>query len=385
MRKCTLGLRTARSFELQLLEIAIGGRRALEKYWKEEGGRFHISEQVTCLEILREFQEFEKYGGMDTLVARARNQVVKMKGKKDLHHRALFVYRYYLNLSISRDSLSQTRRKESLSIGERESKEYSRSSKVLNIDERLDFMMGIELPEMQDEESSNQGGSDTKKQEGEPCEGFISPSSLGIQEKHSSEMTQCAERSEERDSIFSVQDSIKSPVLSSKYMTWNDDGLKTDFEGEKQPKACRSFPGKDFEKPIEWKVDNITYKAASISDLHKSHDIVIQGSFCKRGGRFYTWRNYYGFFLNTGIMLYFRNETFKRAVDFRKSTPSIAKSKPFTLNIQGLYVDSKAAHWLLKFDNEKKLNEWYETIMKFSESRNNDGLEQLRGSPKKVD
>jgi len=412
--RTSLGLRTPRLFELQLLEIAVGGRRALEKYWDEEGERFPISERVMCLEILREFEQFEKYGSMDTLVERARNQVVKMKGNKDLHHRALLVYRYWLNLSISRESLSQTRREESLSIRKCESKEYSRSSHVLNIDERLDLMIGIELPEIEDWETSNQPESITKKQEGEPSgsgsscevvslfddtmscetlsiferpietEGFISPDGLGCQEKRSSEMSLYADGWEERDSMFSVQDSLNSPVPSPKYMTWNDDELKIEFEGDKQPKVRRSFPGKDFEKPIEWKVDNITYKAASISDLQKNHDIVIQGSFCKRGGRFYTWRNYYGFFLNTGIMLYFRKETFKKAADFRKSTPSIPKSKPFKLNIQGLYVNSKAAHWLLKFANEKKLNAWYETILKFSKSRNNIGLEQLRGSTSKV-
>jgi len=421
----SLGLRTPPSFELQLLEIAMGGKETLEKHWKEETERFDISENVMCLEILREFEQLEKGGNTEMLVERARNQVVKMKGCKYLHHRALLAYRYYLNLSISRQSLDysslRTRRGESVDRGipresrERESKEYSRSTQVLTIDERLDVMLGIELPEMLEEESSNwvESGMKTQQSEqsGSSCEvlsivqdsccerqsifkvpreteGFISPgsplSSGVLQENSLSEMWSNAEKSGERCSILKVQNSPNLPIQPQKCLTRDDVDLKIDFEGEKTPKVRGSFPGKDLKNPIEWKVDNIVYLAMSLSDLRKSHDIVMEGTFRKRGARCHRWRKYYGFFLDTGIMLYFRGGVFKRVADFRKSTPFIPKSKQFILNIRGLYVNSKASDWLLKFENEKKLDTWYETILKLCEPQKNNGLGQLLGPPKKV-
>jgi len=407
----------------------MGGKKTLEKHWKEEAERFDISQQVMCLEILREFDHLEKGKNIDMLVERARNQVVKMKGYKYLHHRALVVYRYFLNLSISRQSLDysslQTRGEgRNLSIPSeirergsklRESKEYSRSSQVLTIDEKLDVMLGIELPEMLEEESSNQVESRMKTQYTEPggsscevlpfcediscetlsifeipieTEGFVSPNSplspSVYRRKSLSEIWLHAEKSDESYSMFSVRNSLSSPMQPQKCFTWDDVDLKVDFDGEKKPKVRGSLPGIYFKNPIEWKVDKIAYKAKSLSDLRRNHDIVMEGTFRKRGARCRTWRNYYGFFLNTGILLYFRKNVFKRAADFRKSTPFIPKSKQFKLNIRGLYVDSKASDWLLKFENEKTLDTWYETILKFSNPQNNNGLEQLLGPPKIV-
>merc|ERR1719320_903006 len=276
-------------------------------------------------------------------------------------------------------------------------------------------MVEIELPEVVEEESSNQLGSGTKTQRGEPSEsscevlslfgemsferlsifegpieteGFIppgSPLSPGVpREKRLSEMWLYAEKSDEGYSMCSMRDSLNLPILSQKCLTLDDVDLKIDFEGEKTPKVRGSFPGKDFKNPIEWKVDKITYKATSLNDLRRNHDIVMEGTFRKLGGRFHRWSYYYGFFLDTGVMLYFKKDIFKRVVDFRKSTPFIPKGKQFKLNIRGLYVDSKASDWLLKFENEKTLDTWYETILKFSNPQNNNGLEQLLGPPKIV-
>jgi len=421
--RTSLGLRTRKPFELQILEIAIGGRKVLEKYWKEEGEKFDISEQVMCLEILKEFEQFEKDGSIDSIVERARDQVVKMKGNKNLHHRALLVYRYYLNLSISRESVAydrQIQREGSSDLiperRERESKTYSRSSQMLTIDERLDLMIDIELPEILWEDSSSLLETGTKTQEGEQsessceivsllddnvscetlsiferpaeAEGFISHGSFVYhdeQEKSLSAMWLYAEKSEERDSMFSQRDSFVSPMMPEKSMPWNDDvELKIDYEDENRHKALGSFPGKDFKIPIEWKLDKITFKAMSLSDLRRNHDILMEGSFRKKGGRCHTWRGYYGFLLDTGVLLYFRKEEFMKSIDFRKSTPFIPKSKQFKLNIRGLYVDSKPSNWLLKFADEKKLNTWYEALLKFSHTRNNSGLEQLLGPPVEV-
>jgi len=405
--RTSLGLCTRKPFELQILEIAVGGRKALEKYWKEEGHKLDIGEQVMCLEILKELEQFEKDGSIAMLIERARNQVVKMKGSKSLHHRALVVYRYYLTLSISREGLDDGRqilREESTDVtierGERESKTYSRSSQVLNIDDRLDFMMDIELPELQDEDSSVLLESGLKIQWGEPSEsscevtspfddniscetlsifgrptemeGFIPRSSFVVPDlvRAKSLSSIClAEKFDERDSIVSKRDSFVSPMISEKCVLRNDDvDLKIDV-GEKTPGSRASFCGKDFNAPIEWKFDKFTFKVINSTDLRRNHDILMEGSFRKRGGKCHTWRDYYGFFLDTGVLLYFRKNDFKRAVDFRKSTPFIPKSTQFKLNIRGLHVSSKPSDWVLKFANEKKLSTWYDTILKVSKSQ----------------
>merc|ERR1719419_1771447 len=115
--------------------------------------------------------------------------------------------------------------------------------------------MGIELPEMQEEDSSIQLESDAKIQQGEPSEsscevitpsddnmscetlsiferpleteGFISRGSFIdpdiAREKSLSEMWRLAEKAEERDPVVTERDSFVVPLLPEKCMPWNDD------------------------------------------------------------------------------------------------------------------------------------------------------------------
>jgi len=50
-RGTSLGLQTSASFELQLLEVAVRGRKVFENSWNEQAT---IDEQVMFLEILEE-------------------------------------------------------------------------------------------------------------------------------------------------------------------------------------------------------------------------------------------------------------------------------------------------------------------------------------------
>jgi len=436
-RGISLGLLTPTSFELELLEVAIRGKNALEKHWELEANEgYDINGQVMCLEILREIELWENDGNINSLLERARNQVVKLKGNGSLHHRALVVYRYFLNLSFSREGMVSRGllgpSDESADLGNclaresyhRESKEYSRSSQVVTLDEKLEEMLSIELPETLDEESSAKELCITcmRMVQGEPsgssCE-VVSPVSpfgdasfeaLQIFERPTitdegivspgdpmspSALWIYAESTDERDSTltvgnidtprsqFSPRYTPDSQSLIKKPLRLDSSDLKIHSEVEKPPQALGKFPGKDFEKPIKWKVDRNTYKANSLPDLRRNHNILIEGSFRKRY-RYRTWRKYYGFILDTGVMVYFRKGVFKRVADFRKSNLNLAKSKQLKLHINDVYVGSKAADWILKFDNAITLNSWYEAILNFSKFQQNDELAQMLGSPKKV-
>jgi len=439
-RGTSLGLHTPISLELKLLEVAMRGKNALEKLWEQEAsGSYDINGQVMCLEILREIEFSEKDGNINSLIERAQNQVVKLKGNESLHHRATVVYRYFVNLSESREGIvngsSLASRDENIDFSNclvreskvRESKEYSRSSQIVTIDEKLEEMLNIELPETLEEESSTAKETCMRTTQGEPsassgevvtlnsdasCEAlsiFERPTitNEGVANLGSpinpvphgkislSPIWLNAESTDEGGSIltlgnidtphsqFSPRYTPHSQLLIKKSLGLDDSDLKIDFEGEKPPEALGKFPGKDFKQPIEWKVDRNIFKAQSLPDLRRNHNILMEGTFRKRY-RYRTWRNHYGFILDTGVMVYFRKGVYKGFADFRKSNPNLPNNKQFKLQIKGVHSGSKETDWRLKFENVISVNSWYEAILKISKSHQNYGLEQMLGSPKLV-
>jgi len=98
-REMSLGLLTPISFELQLLKLAVRGRKVFEGTWNKNAT---IGEQVMFLEILQEIKLWENDGCSKLLLERARNLVVRMKDHRSLHQQALVVYRDLLNLRNSR-------------------------------------------------------------------------------------------------------------------------------------------------------------------------------------------------------------------------------------------------------------------------------------------
>jgi len=125
------------------------------------------------------------------------------------------------------------------------------------------------------------------------------------------------------------------------------------------------FPGGDFQKKITWKLDNILHTALNIKDLKTKHDIVIQSAFEKRCTGF-RWRGYYGFLLNTGMLVYFRKDKkkgmlFKKAADFRNNTVTIPNNKQFRMN-----VFTNECNWPLRFATRERLYIWFDAIKGFS-------------------
>jgi len=68
------------------------------------------------------------------------------------------------------------------------------------------------------------------------------------------------------------------------------------------------------------------------------------------------------FFLKMGVMIYFRNEVYKKVADFRKCSVLKSKSKPCRLTVKDVYINNKRMDWPLEFASSNYLNIWYSTI-----------------------
>jgi len=420
--RTSLGLSTPFTFQLQLLEIAVKGKNAFENFLNKECPKYGIDEQVMSLEILQEIKLWENGGNRNLLLERARDQVVRMKDHKSLHKRALVTYRDFLNLSLARSQSyestdtqsSQCRTCESTELTwstERVSslsREYTSSSPACTIDEKLEQMLTIVLPETVDEESFSYVEDCSRAQgelSGSSCDtpslfGGASCEELSIFEMPENadegvftpgaQKFTTAEESEGCDSILSlgcrnshwpkVYSNMTPRVQEQDFFSCDVSDVKIDLGINQIPKALGNFTEKGFKYPIQWTIDGITYKARNESELRSKHDIVTEGIFKKRF-KCHTWRSYYGFFFNTGVMVYFRNAVFKKAADFRKSTVTIPKGKEQRLNIHEVHVASRVISWHLKFDNAKHRNTWCNTIVKFSKVLTT----EIDGKPQSVD
>jgi len=258
-------------------------------------------------------------------------------------------------------------------------------------DSNFERMLSIPLPFSRDEDSwTGPKETDTPKLNGEPTScGQISSTDL-----MSSELLEIFEMPMGADEGFNATNDGLSldiadpqlsqenfPILSNNqdYIThgslcrWQGKSFidKGDIKNElaenqwQLPVKLGNFPGDDFQEQVEWTVDGTIFKAKNIADLRSKHHVLIEGVFRKRC-RMNRWRDYYGFFLCTGIMIYFRNEVFKKVADFRKCTVTIAKTKAFRLIVEDVYVDTEHTYWPLEFSNAINLNTWYKTIAGFS-------------------
>jgi len=408
-RRTSLGLLTSTSFELRLLEVAVKGKKAFEALWNQESGTYGVNEQVMFLEILQEVKLWERDGDSKLLLERARKQVVSIRDHKTLHNRALVVYRDFLNLSLSRDSIefNQSRARESKHCPTpllRNDYNMNRISPNFPVERKLDEQSIKYYGEPSEE--GYQSGKDicSRSPQGEPsasssCEiisifGDISCSSSIFDnpnegatpgarpsERVSEVILAAADKTEGEDSIASCetknnskdepipQPGVKTSSASGLIEESKDDAdLKIDSEKE-VPKVLQKLE-EDFNIRIWWTVDRVSYKEKSIADLRSNHDILIEGSFRKRC-RSRRWRNYYGFFLDMGLVIYFRKGNFKKFADLRSSTPTKPKDKPCRLDIRNVIMASKANNWLLKFDSARHRNAWYETVEKIRKDHTN--------------
>jgi len=331
-RRTSLGLQTCASFELQLLEVAVRGRKVFENSWN---GQATIHEQVMFLEILEELRLLEKVGCDKLLVERARNLVVRMKDHRSFHQRALVVYRDILCLSNSRtgtnSSLQQREewgRDAPGSLIPHRNTESS-SSESITLDEKFDEVMNLEFPDSDDDDSSMSIEFFLRATRGEPGQIFceqtekfneVSVERLSIFKKPTmideafatpfdftpdelSETDSNAENFSDEDPT-SNQESRRIPgiqlclgdepppqslleetIEQKESKELSDTGgadEKIDFVDVQVPQLLGSFRERDFKFPISWTVDGATYRAKSIADLRSKHNVLIEGAFRKR-------------------------------------------------------------------------------------------------------
>jgi len=414
-RGTSLGLQTSASYELQLLEFACRGRKAFENSRNQKGT---IDEQVMFLEILEEIQLWEKVGCNKLLVERARKLVVRMKDHRSFHQRALVVYRDILFLGHSRTDTN-------CSLQQREGwvtdtpdplvrfrNTDSSSSQTLTLDEQFDDVMSLELPDTDDDESSisiefclrtSQGKSSRIscelteefdevsggslsifKQSTLADEVFITPLDFTpdkLPESYSNagnfnkgDPTLTLENRNIRCIQLCLGDEphpqlvLKKTIEQKESKEFSDrDGAdeKIDLMDVQVPQQLGSFPGRDFKFLTWWTVDGVTYRAKSITDLRRRHNVLIEGAFRKRC-RYHKWKTYYGFILDTGIMLYFREGVFKKVADFRNCSHVFLKVDQCSLNIRDLHLPSRVTNWNINFADKKVCKTWYEIIVKIS-------------------
>jgi hypothetical protein len=425
LERTSLGLSTHTTFELQLLEVAVRGKKDFESYMNKMSPSYGIDEQVMSLEILHEIKFFEKGVNRNLIVERARDQVVQMKDDESLHKRALVVYRDFMNLSLDRQREStETLSSPVQSSGSTEftssiehvSREYSTSSQANNIDEKLNEMLSIALPEIVEEESSGHIEYCSRAQgeaSGSSCDILsifdgTSFEEMSIFEKPKEtdegvvttgerfyEKLLLAEVSKGTDSIpsqgsrdsprFKVYSKKSQGAIDEECFSWDVSDVKIDLCNEQAQKVPPDFPGKELKFPIQWTIDGIPYEARNIAELRSKHDIAIEGIF-KKVFKCHTWRSYYGFLFNIGVMVYFKKHVFKKVADFRESTVTIPKGKQLRLNIHDVHVASRVTDWQLKFDSAKHLKTWCETIVKFSKGLKTeiDGIQPSLSSPRNL-
>jgi len=414
----SLGLQTPISFELKLLEAAVKGRKVFESTWNEEAT---IYEQVMFLEILQEILLWEKDGCCKLLQDRARNLVVRLKDHK-LHRQALVVYRDFLNPKGSPTSteysISQHREvKKMVNSAVAYQKEVSSSTQLHTLDEKLDVVMSWEFPDTDEDESSIARGPCSRKtpggetspscelisSEGERFaeslsifrkptimdETVVAPWNFKLKElsgtdtktrKSEGGVKSLSQANEDirfskvclndEPPSFSVLNKCLEKKESYEFSFGNDEDENMDFEREQGFQVLGNFPQKDFKSLLCWVVDTVTYRAKNPADLRSKHNVLVEGEFKKRC-RSRRWRKYYGFILDTGVMIYFRKGVFKKVADFRNSTRILQKVKHCILDIRDVYLASKATSWSLQFESAKICKVWHKIILKISQNKIN--------------
>jgi len=420
-RGTSLGLQTPTSFELKLLEVALKGKRAFEAHKAKQVSKYDVDEKVMCYEILQEIEIWESNENVKLLQDRARKLVVRMRDT-NLHKRALVVYRDFLDIDRSprqdldinpppvlqrysvtlsdkvpgSTSSSQARQRESVECSSQiPDIELSNAQVPSTTDEKLDVdkWVNTELPLSNEEDSSTAPKEVTQKLEGEPSipstSGDVSCEVLDIFDKPAETHEGCKITRDDEDLIFhisinhelsdeeSIYPIVDTMTPGSEYSLQIEgmDDNKMDLSLGENPwelaAQLGSFPAKDFQALIKWKVDKTIYEAKNLADLRSEHDVLVEGSFRKRC-RTKIWRDYYGFFLATGVMIYFRREVYKKVADFRKCTVSMQNSKRYRLVVQDVYIDNKKTTWPLEFSSTRHLTTWYKTIARFSKGFKND-------------
>jgi len=414
-RGTSLGLQTSASFELWLLEVAVRGRELFENSWNDQAT---IDEQVMFLEMLEEIQLWEKTGCNNLLVERARNLVVRMKHERSFHQRALVVYRNILHMRYSRTGTNRSwQQRDGWIAGSLVPWSNTESScpQSLMFDEKFDEALNVEFPDIDDDDSSISIEFCFRTSQGQPsrisCEPadkfnevsgeslsiFIKPTVTGEVSRTPFDATPSM-LSKIDYTTANYEDDDPTPALENRSTSYiqlclgdeppsqsvltkttvhngskelfikDDADEKIDIVDVQVPQFLGTVPEWDFKSLILWTVDKVNYRAKSIADLRSKHNVLIEGTFRKRCW-YQRWQRYYGFILDSGVMLYFQQGVFNKVADFRNCGHVSRKvEQQCCLNIEGLLVASKVTKWIIKFTSKKVCETWCEIILNIAKN-----------------
>jgi len=358
----SLGLKVSPVFQLRLLEGAAKGKRALKTFRDDD---LTIPQQVLWHEVLRDVEIWEETGSVEPLIERV--------GK-----------------------LSQQLEERDQDLSERATRVCSSFSDSKKYQEKPPLLLDIDSTSLLLSPTLRDGPQDLP---GEPTysDEKISESQSCVDIDYDQEMLARSTSFDhskwklnfERDRLLSKGEdsqpgSVKWCLLLKKSSSEDESKLKNHFDEKvREQKSSRlnvlskvvehkpagivldEFQGEDFQKKITWKLDNIVHTAFNIKDLKAKHDILIQSAFEKRCKGF-RWHGYYGFLLNTGVLIYFRKKRkrgmlFKKAADLRNNTVTLPNNEHFRMN-----VFTNERNWPLRFATRERLDIWIDAINGFS-------------------
>lgn len=369
-RKESLGLITSPEFELKLLEGALKGKKTFNAFWNPKA--WNVQQQLLWYEISQEVDEWEKNGNVDLLLTRGRKLKVKLKWIKNegdgLNSRALKLCNQFLeNSQTSKPdshSLFTLRRGKFGSVGSLQGEPSVQSVEPCNNREGKQSVRGswAESPEQSrswEYPNARESNEDCKIQS-EDERDRIYTTEIDLASQPGS--VQWSTKKEQVRAQKSLSD--PSGWLQIDILDGNEDEIKND--SGKRP-SVDLFKG-NFEKPIQWKIEDKTYSASSIDELRSKYDVQVEGHFEKRK-RTWGWKNYYGFLIASGVLLYFelfeqekkKEIVFKKAVDFLGNSITFSKEDQLRFNVY-----SAGRNWPLKFATQKEFSDWYAAVKEFS-------------------
>jgi len=374
----SLRLGISAEFEVNLLEIALKGKNAFETFKDIEGADWDTRKLEMWNEISQDIEHYEKNGNLKRLEERGKDLVTRIeKSDSNLYKRVTVVYNNILERKLSQENLDVNFEKmlnTELPALE-ESKIDGLSPMIMVPPGRIDGLSIFDSPLAKSKEVikfPNVSKTST-------AHNFTEKHSLGTKSRLSKETvfvvpwildddlgagsnnenTQRDMDNAKQLRCYWKKDNLEE-VLNIEY---DDDDLKVHYEAEKM--VLGEFPEPDFKAIVEWTVGQQTFKVNTIAELRRKHNVLIEGDFRKRC-KGLKWREYFGFFMDNGTMIYFRDGNFKKVADFRESTISKMDDKYSRLTIEGVNVDnSKLRDWLLEFKDVETLVFWYRKFKRF--------------------
>jgi len=356
-RKESLGLMTSPEFELKLLEGALKGKKTFDAFRRNRKA-WSVQQQVLWYEISDDVKEWRKNRKVDLVLARARKLEKKLKTLKNeddgLHSRALKLCNQFQEI--------QTPKLDSLSLFTLRPGKFDSAGSLQGEPSESVRGSNAESPEKSrswEYPNAKESNEDCKIQSEDERDRIYTTEIDQASQPGSVQWSRKKEQLRAEKKLSDPSGWVQIDILDG-----TDDEIK--YDTGKRP-SVDLFKG-NFEKPIQWKIGDQTYSASSIDEIRAKYDVQVEGHFEKRK-RTWGWKNYYGFLIASGMLLYFelfelekRKEiVFKKSVDFLGNSITSSKEDQLRFNVY-----SAGRNWPLKFATQKEFSDWYAAVKEFS-------------------